>query len=233
MATNSAAYQSLRRALHKRPRCYDGRVPPKPRKRPRQARSAATVDAIVEATGHVLARHGLAKSTTARIARRAGVSVGSLYQYFPGKESLVAAFIERRLEHDLAVMRAVVEGGAPHPPRELFGIACRELVRLIREERDLYREIIEVVPMVDQVEELRAGLSQAVELAAELLRASELLPPGRDPKLAALMAMHAVRSALLAVLVDAPEHLDDPALADMLVGCALGLISESPTELGA
>lgn len=198
--------------------------PPKPRKRPKQARSEATVEAIVEATGQVLAEHGIAKSTTVRIARRAGVSVGSLYQYFPGKESLVAAFIERRMDHDLAVLRAVVAAGAPHPPRELFGIACRELVRLIREERDLYREIIEVVPMVDQVDELRAGLEQAVQLAAELLGASGLLPPERDPKLAALMAMHAVRSALLAVLVSAPEHLDDPELADMLVGCALGVV---------
>ena len=66
----------------------------KPRKSPRQARAKATVDAIVEATTQVLLEEGYDQFTTARAAERAGVSVGSLYQYFPNKAALVSAMID-------------------------------------------------------------------------------------------------------------------------------------------
>lgn len=69
----------------------------KPRKRPVQARSAATVDAIVQATIQVLLTHGARHLTTTRVAERAGVSVGTMYQYFPHKEALLHAVIERYL----------------------------------------------------------------------------------------------------------------------------------------
>ncbi|MDE1182520.1 TetR/AcrR family transcriptional regulator [Paraburkholderia sp.] len=66
-----------------------------PRKAPAQRRSAATVDAIVEAAARILEADGLAGYTTNAIAARAGVSIGSLYQYFPNRDALTAALIER------------------------------------------------------------------------------------------------------------------------------------------
>jgi AcrR family transcriptional regulator len=65
-----------------------------PRKTPRQRRSAATVDTIIEAATRVLASESLAGFNTNRVAEVAGVSVGSLYQYFPNKAALVATLIE-------------------------------------------------------------------------------------------------------------------------------------------
>ncbi|KJV37197.1 TetR/AcrR family transcriptional regulator [Luteibacter yeojuensis] len=70
----------------------------KPRKTPRQARSAATVDAIFEAAIQVLLTDGYAGLTTTRVASRAGVSVGTMYQYFPHKEALLYAVLEDYLE---------------------------------------------------------------------------------------------------------------------------------------
>ncbi len=64
------------------------------RKQPRQQRSRQLVDSLIEATGRALVEHGLDHTTTVRIAEIAGVSVGSLYQYFEGKEALVEALIE-------------------------------------------------------------------------------------------------------------------------------------------
>ena len=71
------------------------RIQIKPRKTPRQARSQSTVEAILAAAARVLSRESLAGFNTNRVAEVAGVSVGSLYQYFPNKEALVAALIDR------------------------------------------------------------------------------------------------------------------------------------------
>ncbi len=68
-----------------------------PRKKPRQARSEATVDAIFEATLQLLVADGIRRLTTTRVAERAGVSVGTMYQYFPNKNALVYALNERYL----------------------------------------------------------------------------------------------------------------------------------------
>ncbi|MDO6966815.1 TetR/AcrR family transcriptional regulator [Rhizobium alvei] len=70
----------------------------KARKRPRQARSASTVDAIFEATIQVLISGGTQRLTTTRVAERAGVSVGTMYQYFPHKQALLYALNERYLD---------------------------------------------------------------------------------------------------------------------------------------
>jgi AcrR family transcriptional regulator len=66
-----------------------------PRKMPSQLRSALTVDAILEGAAHILERQGLEGYTTNAIAQRSGVSIGSLYQYFPAKDAITAALIER------------------------------------------------------------------------------------------------------------------------------------------
>jgi AcrR family transcriptional regulator len=69
-----------------------------PRKSPVQARSAASVDAVLEATIQVLLSVGKERLTTTRVAARAGVSVGTLYQYFPNKSALMQAVLKRHLE---------------------------------------------------------------------------------------------------------------------------------------
>lgn len=68
-----------------------------PRKQPVQHRSKATVDVILLAAAHVFESHGYAAGTTNRIAARAGVSIGTLYQYFPSKEAIAVALLERHI----------------------------------------------------------------------------------------------------------------------------------------
>ena len=78
-----------------------------PRKSPVQARSAASVDAILKATVQVLLRVGKEKLTTTRVAARAGVSVGTLYQYFPNKSALLRAALRLHVEEILAEVHSV------------------------------------------------------------------------------------------------------------------------------
>jgi AcrR family transcriptional regulator len=78
-----------------------------PRKTPVQARSTASVDAILKATVQVLLRVGKEKLTTTRVAARAGVSVGTLYQYFPNKSALLRAAMKLHAEEILAEVHKV------------------------------------------------------------------------------------------------------------------------------
>src|SRR5262252_4486356 len=92
-----------------------------PRKQPRQARSKATVDTILEATARVLIKHGYDGLTTNGVAVAAGVSIGSLYQYFPNKEALVAGLIARHGDE----MHASVE-------KELVRVAAMPIKQAVR-----------------------------------------------------------------------------------------------------
>lgn len=85
------------------------------RKEPRQARSRATVDAIVQAGAHILGSHGWAGFNTNDVADAAGVSIGSLYQYFPDKQALVEAIRQRHLNDVLAVLPKPDAGEKPLP----------------------------------------------------------------------------------------------------------------------
>lgn len=76
-----------------------------PRKRPRQARSRALVEAVLDAAAQILAQHGREALTTNAVALKAGVSIGSLYQYFPNRDAVIAAVADRhshRIYHHVA-----------------------------------------------------------------------------------------------------------------------------------
>lgn len=94
-----------------------------PRKIPRQARAAATLEAIFEATIQVLVAEGPRRLTTTRVAERAGVSIGSLYQYFPHKQALFYALNERYLE----ALAATVEESC----RARHGATAAEMVEAL------------------------------------------------------------------------------------------------------
>jgi AcrR family transcriptional regulator len=87
------------------------------RKQPRQARSRATIDAILEAAAHILGRRGWDGLTTNAAAAAAGVSIGSLYQYFPNKLALVEAVRQRHFARVLAVLRAAADDTLPRARR--------------------------------------------------------------------------------------------------------------------
>lgn len=83
--------------------------PVKPLKQPIQQRSQLTVQAILEAAVHVFEKHGYAAGTTARIAQRAGVSIGSLYQYFPNKDSVLVSLAEQHMSDVDALALGMLE----------------------------------------------------------------------------------------------------------------------------
>ncbi len=118
-----------------------------PRKLPSQRRSSETVSAIYEATIQVLKHHGLQHLTTTRVADRAGVSVGTLYQYFPNKRALLAAVIERHLAGIIGVVERTCESHHGDTVRGMMTGLCHafiaEKVRCMEESRALQATITE------------------------------------------------------------------------------------------
>src|SRR3984957_15550450 len=90
-----------------------------PRKSPVQARSTASVDAILEATIQVLLQAGKERLTTTKVAMRAGVSVGTLYQYFPNKSALLKAALKNHLDTVTEAVEVVCEQQKGHSLEEM------------------------------------------------------------------------------------------------------------------
>ena len=140
-----------------------------PRKKPRQDRSIATVDAILDATARVLCTTGYDRASTNRIALAAGVSVGSLYQYFPSKEALVAALAARHMSTMTGLVKAKLAEVATAP----MPVAVRTIIVAMFEahavDPRLHKVLIEEVPRIGRLENVRAVEREVETLVAALL----------------------------------------------------------------
>src|SRR5262249_32980811 len=125
-----------------------------PRKRAKQDRARTTVEAILTAAAHILVREGFAAASTNRIAERAGVSIGSLYQYFPGKEAIVAALLERHVRQMLDAAERGLERSASGPLR----MRAREMVRMMLDahavDPALHRVFMEEMPRFGHLQQV-------------------------------------------------------------------------------
>ena len=208
------------------------------RREPSQERSRALVESIVEATARVLKAEGLLGLTTNRAAQVAGVSIGSLYQYFPSKEALLARLIERELEEDLSQLRgALALASAQDQPIEA---TLRELVQRGVHRACQTRALHQVLlPQVAPLERERL-VSQSVQGAAHEVAAwlwpqrDALGPPwpslGRDAfERRALLTLRAAEAILNTAKVERPALLDDPeqVIHDMMT-VLLGLLGLTP-----
>ena len=195
-----------------------------PRKMPSQARSRATVDAILAATARVVVKVGFDRATTNQIADAAGVSVGSLYQYFPSKEALVAALLER---HQETMRELVVEGLAAARALPLDQ-AVRAMIELMMRahavDPALHRVLMEQVPRTGRLGKRydfeRAMLATIAAYLEE--RKAELAID--DVELSAFIVVAAVEAITHGVVLYQPERLRDARLVDELTGMVVGYL---------
>ncbi|SFP70224.1 transcriptional regulator, TetR family [Variovorax sp. PDC80] len=165
-----------------------------PRKKASQERSRATVDALIEATARVLVREGFERASTNRIAAEAGASIGSLYQYFPTKEALVAAVIERHKNDMMEVLRRALVRVAGMPLEQ----GVRELVALMidahRVDPELHRVLVEQIPRIGRLAEVEGFDREVRALVRAYLEAhrAELRPLDLD--LAAFVCVSSVET---------------------------------------
>lgn len=171
---------------------------PAPRKTPRQARSAETVRVIVEAAARILEQAGLGEFTTNAVAECAGVSIGSLYQYFPSKEALVGALIVQETSRLIADWETFL--AAPTGKEALSGLIASAVSHQLRRPA-LARRL--------DLEEARLPFDRDTQRVADRLRAILCAVTGRpdivpqpDPNVAAQDVL-----AIIKGMVDAAgEH---------------------------
>lgn len=179
--------------------------PLKPRKTPRQQRAAETVAAIIEAAAQVLETGGFEGFNTNAIARRAGVSIGSLYQYFPGKDALTIALMNRETNRFYEDARAMLE--------EPTGEAALDYLISAAVRQQLQRPAL--ARLLD-VEENRLAFQQTAKSAGTfqtlLVKALEQsdMAPQKHPDVAA-----ADISAMIRGMVDAAGERGESDIADL------------------
>jgi AcrR family transcriptional regulator len=194
-----------------------------PRKRPRQARSRALVDAILEAAARVFVEDGFQAASTNRIARAAGVSVGSLYQYFPSKDALLAAISERATDRMAALIQTKLAEPADASLAERVEAVIGGMIEFYGAEPELQRIMV--------LEHARTGTDERVQAsenaAADIVRAglialsTEKQTPIRDLDAAVFVIVHAVQGVTLARAVREPRGVTDEALARELTALVL------------
>jgi len=197
----------------------------RPRREPRQARAKETVAAVLQAAAEVFGSVGLARATTNRIAERAGVSIGSLYQYFPDKAALLRALREQHHEEVHVSLDAAMEALAD--PRVPLGEGLRrlmgELVYMHEKDPGLHRLLGETLPdeECDEVEETERYARGVVEI----LRGRPEVDV-RNPEIAAYVVVRTVDSLMVWATHHAPEGFDQHAFVEesarMLEGYLLG-----------
>jgi AcrR family transcriptional regulator len=140
-----------------------------PRRTPRQARSAFTLDAIFEATIQLLVADGMHRLTTTKVAERAGVSVGTMYQYFPHKEALVYALNERYLEALAARIEATCQACRGRPIGEMVEALIDTYWRAKMERADVTRALYRSVAELDNQAMIDAFASRANAATSAML----------------------------------------------------------------
>lgn len=192
------------------------------RRLPLQARAHATVDAVLEATARIVRRHGIAALTTNLIAERAGISVGTLYGYFPDKASIVTALARRILAEDRVAIRAAIsrdEAGAPI--RSLL----RTLIALHRKDGALRRAVMSAHIGAGGGREHNEQVERVVAMVVERLPTL----PGGTPldRLRLFIATRAAVGVARALVEEtALRDLEDAAVEDELVRLIEGYLQQ-------
>lgn len=186
----------------------------RPRKRPRQARSKATVDTILQATTRVLVKQGFDGLTTNAVAAAAGVSIGSLYQYFPNKEALVLALIDRHMEEMNTAILAELTRVANLPVAEAARCVVELTIRVHAIDPDLHRVLTEQVPRIGKLARLREVDEICHRMVAGLLAARRDEIAIRDPDVSAFILVSAIESVVHRAALLYPQRLRDPRLVE-------------------
>lgn len=194
------------------------------RKAARQQRSRETVEVILEAAARILAAEGFEGATTNAIAQRAGVSIGSLYQYFPNKAALVRALNERHTGEVLTLFQQRFALVADAPLPEAIRALVAGFVEAHRVNPALHRVLVAEEARVNARLETRRVEGEVAALIRAFLEARRADLRDVDPSLAAFLLVQALEAITHGAVMDRPDLLGDP-LVDEATKLLLGYLA--------
>lgn len=197
------------------------------RKTPRQARSRDMVERLVEAGRKVLAKEGYDEFSTNRVAQAAGVSPGSLYQYFPDKTALLDIIRDRYWDDVASRVASSLADRAGKPEPTMIRDTADALLTALEADTALLRVVCYELPIA-QIHDKRAALEQRVrELLTVYLHAHPHLTGRPDPSAAAWVVVLALENLTLRWVLDRPP-LGRAALLDEIEALVSGYVRTKP-----
>jgi AcrR family transcriptional regulator len=189
---------------------------------PRQARSRALVEAVLEATARVLVERGYAGMNTNLVAERAGVSIGSLYQYFPNKDSLIVALHERHGTQMCAVIENVLATACLRDMRSRLAVLVHATLAAHQVEPELHRALEQGFPFFDAPYHQNLADQSVFRHLRQLLESHQREVVPRDLDLATWMVLKTMKALVHATVISpVPRHpvpVVEQAIVDMLSG---------------
>ncbi|MBW2388375.1 MAG: helix-turn-helix transcriptional regulator [Deltaproteobacteria bacterium] len=204
------------------------RQPAAPRKLPQQERSRVLVACVREACLRILDEEGARALTTNRIAEVAGVGIGSIYQYFPNKEAVVAEVYEQVARSELSSMREWGERldrlSLEAAIRLMIEKALERENRLLKLDREFYRRYHRNFDLSTRWGQDAHDPGVAVDVLTRLLERERHKLRVTDLRLAAFLVARGMRAVIWLALEERPEYISNPAFTDELVDLSLGYL---------
>lgn len=203
-------------------------------RQPLQRRAEATVETILEAAAQIFRTHGAKGATTNRIAERAGVSIGSLYQYFPNKEALLVALMERHIGTSIEMLGGVLRASEGTAPKERVRAAIHCVLDIHMEDPALHRVIFEKAPRPPHVHEKLGEGERLMRGALADLLAGFPRETCTDPQRSAYMVLALVESMVHRYVTARERPMEPLAFADHLTELVMREMAlNSPPSTGS
>ena len=199
------------------------------RRKPKQRRSRQTVEAVLGAVVRVLKREGPDAVTTNRVAEVAGLSIGSVYQYFPDKRAIFVALHRRHIQEVDRLIEAKLVENATAPLEQFVRAMIETMVNAHRKDPELYAELYQQVPhQADGTQDFAVRLHGAFRLA--LASRAKELKGGRDLDNVAFIVTHLVDALSHGAVLRRPPGLSLAAAEEEAINAILAYLRDSSTR---
>ncbi|MGE5085909.1 MAG: TetR/AcrR family transcriptional regulator [Bacillota bacterium] len=177
-------------------------------KAPTQERSRQTVATILDACARLLVSEGFYSITTDKIAKEAGVSIGSLYQFFGNKESVVQAVVKNLMEEDKRIMSDRMRAISPQPPEQRVKAMIELAFEIYRRHYELRAKLTTIQYYVADA----SYISDSIRFFQEVIKYNLPQIPGKDMEKVAYIIVNAFMGLANTMAIDNPNYINDPAV---------------------
>lgn len=191
----------------------------KPRKQAVQKRSRHTVDCILEGAAHIFSQKGYALTTTNHIAEKAGVSIGSLYQYFPNKEAIIVSLAQQHLTevgHMIDGLLTRAEKGEL-AVSDMLGQVVNNMIDIHMQAPRLHQAIFNEAPLPEDLKQALSSYERKLAVRLENILSSTGALPLEPTATSCLLMVQVIESLSHWYAVNVPENITRDKMAEEMI----------------